>query len=74
MKVSNKNLRYEEGEMLPSETWNSLPREAVYASIPGSVQGQVGWHFGQPELVGDVAANSRGFKSYFQTKPFSSSY
>ena len=32
--------------------WNRLPREAVDApSIPGGVQGQVGWGPGQPGLV-----------------------
>ena len=32
--------------------WNGLPREAVDApSIPGGVQGQVGWGPGQPGLV-----------------------
>ena len=32
--------------------WHRLPREAVDApSIPGGVQGQVGWGPGQPGLV-----------------------
>ena len=32
--------------------WNGLPREVVDAlSIPGGVQGQVGWGPGQPGLV-----------------------
>ena len=38
---------YESGEVL-----EQLPREAVDApSIPGGVQGQVGWGPGQPGLV-----------------------
>ena len=40
--------------------WNRLPREAVDAPIPGSVQGQVGWGFGQPGLVEGVPAHGRG--------------
>ena len=40
-------LYYESGEVL-----EQLPREAVDApSIPGGVQGQVGWGPGQPDLV-----------------------
>ena len=36
-------------------SWNRLPREAVDApSIPGGVQGQVGWGPGQPGLVLNV--------------------
>ena len=43
-------LYYESGEVL-----EQLPREAVDApSIPGGVQGQVGWGPGQPGLVLDV--------------------
>ena len=35
--------------------WNRLPREVVDAlSIPGGVQGQVGWGPGQPGLVLNV--------------------
>ena len=34
-----------------------MPREAVDApSIPGGVQGQVGWGPGQPGLVGNMEA------------------
>jgi len=40
--------------------WHRLPREAVAASLPGSVQGQVGWSSEQPGLVGDVPAHGRG--------------
>lgn len=29
-------------------------------SIPGSVQGQVGWGFEKPDLVGGVSAHGRG--------------
>ena len=39
---------------------NRLPREAVAAPLPGSVQGQVGWSSEQPDLVEDVAAHGRG--------------
>jgi len=51
---------------------NRLPREA---SLPGSIQGQAGWGFEQPGLVGGVPAYGRGlelgdFKGPFQTKPF----
>ena len=43
-------LPYESGEVL-----EQLPREAVGApSIPGGVQGQVGWGPGQPGLVLNV--------------------
>jgi len=35
--------------------WNRLPREAVAATFPGSVQGQVGWSSEKPGLVEDVA-------------------
>ena len=44
-----------QGEVLYSESGEvleQLPREAVDApSIPGGVQGQVGWGPGQPGLV-----------------------
>jgi len=40
--------------------WNRLPREAVAAPLPGSVQGQVGWSSEQPGLVEDVPAHGRG--------------
>ena len=45
--MSGEVLCYESGEVL-----EQLPREAVDApSIPGGVQGQVGWGPGQPGLV-----------------------
>ncbi|GAB0185910.1 hypothetical protein GRJ2_001056300 [Grus japonensis] len=40
--------------------WHKLPREVVDAPIPGSVQGQVGWGFGQRSLVEGVPAHGRG--------------
>ncbi len=47
-----------QGEVLYSESGEvleQLPREAVDApSIPGGVQGQVGWGPGQPGLVLDM--------------------
>ena len=54
-------LCYESGEVL-----EQLPREAVDApSIPGGVEGQVGWGPGQPKLEGrqpmaGVEAGGRG--------------
>ena len=46
---------YESGEVL-----EQLPREAVDApSIPGGVQGQVGWGHGQPALVLNVEVGGR---------------
>jgi len=44
-------------------------------SIPGGVQGQVGWGPGQPELVGGNSSHSRGLElgglqGPFQSKPF----
>ena len=43
--------------------------------LPGGIQGQAGWGFEQPGLVGDVPAYSRRFelddlKGHFQPKPF----
>jgi len=38
--------------------WNRLPKELCL--IPGNVQGQIGWGFGQPSLVGGVPACRRG--------------
>ena len=47
MDVRGEVLYCESGEVL-----EQLPREAVDApSIPGGVQGQVGWGPGQPSLV-----------------------
>ena len=34
--------------------WNRLPREGVDVTVPGGVQGQVGWGPGQPGLVLNV--------------------
>jgi len=42
--------------------WNRLPRAAVDAlSIPGGVQGQVGWGPGQPGLVLNVEVGGRAW-------------
>lgn len=38
--------------------WNGLPREALDTLLPGSVQGQVEWGFGQPGLK-DLSACGR---------------
>jgi len=40
--------------------WNRLPREAVAAPLPGSVQGQVGWGFEQLGVVEGVPAHGTG--------------
>jgi len=40
--------------------WHRLPREAVDAPLPGSVQGWVGWDFEQRGLVEGVPAHGRG--------------
>jgi len=40
--------------------WHRLPREAVAAPLPGSVQGQVGWSSEQPGVVESVLAHGRG--------------
>jgi len=39
--------------------WPRLPREAVAAPFPGSVQGQVGWSSEHPGLVEGVPADGR---------------
>ena len=42
--------------------WNSCPQEAVDApSIPGGVQGLVGWGPGQPGLVLDMEVGSPAY-------------
>jgi len=40
--------------------WHRLPREAVAAPSLGSVQGQVGRGFEQPDLVEGVPVHGRG--------------
>ena len=42
--------------------WHKLPRASVGAPSLGSVQGQAGWGFGQPGLVGGVPAHGRGLE------------
>jgi len=39
--------------------WNRLPREAVDAPTPASVQGQVGWGCEHPGLVEGVPVHGR---------------
>lgn len=51
-----------------SEGWSTSP-------VPGIVQGQVGWSFGQPGLVEGITACGRGLEvdglcGPFQPKPF----
>ena len=40
--------------------WHRLPRGCGYPWLPGSVEGQVGWGFGQRGLVEGVPAHGRG--------------
>jgi len=40
--------------------WHRVPREALDAPLPGSLQGQVGWSSEQPGLVEDVPAHGMG--------------
>jgi len=40
--------------------WHRLHRKSCGCLIPGSVQGQVGWGFEQPDLVESVPAHGRG--------------
>jgi len=48
---------------------NRLPREVVGGCpLPGSIQGQNGWDFEQPGLVGGVPAYSRGGWNYRVSK------
>jgi len=42
--------------------WNSLPKEAVDAPIPGGIQGQAGCGSGQPGLLVGDPAHSRGLR------------
>jgi len=48
--------------------WKRLPREAVDAPIPESVQGQVGWSFEQHGLVEGVPAHGRGVGTRWSLK------
>lgn len=41
-----------------ARAWHRLPRKSCGCPIPGSVQGQAGWGFGQPVLAG-VPAHGR---------------
>jgi len=49
--------------------WNRLPRKVSGCSLPGSVQGQVGWAFEQPGLVKDVPAHFRRVRPGFKRSP-----
>ena len=57
-------MRSEE-EILPCEGGEALAQVAQRSCgcpwLPGSVQGQVGWGFGQPGLVEGVPAHGRGW-------------
>jgi len=55
-------MRYEE-EILPHEGGEALAQAAQRScgcSLPGRVQGQVGWSSEQPGLVENVPAHGRG--------------
>ena len=47
---------YDEG----GKTLEQVSQRNCGCSIPGSVQGQVGWGFEQPGIVEDVPAHGRG--------------
>lgn len=38
-------------------------QEKLWISVPGSGQGQVGWGFEQPCLVGDAPVSDRGVRT-----------
>jgi len=46
---------HNEGEILAQ-----ISQRSCGCPLPGGVQGQVGWGFGQPGLVEDVPAHGRG--------------
>ena len=48
-------LHYEGGEAL-----EQIARRGCGCPLPGSVQGQAGWGFEQPDLVEGVPAHGRG--------------
>ena len=65
-----KNLYYES-----SDTLEQVAQRGSECPLPGSIQGQAGWSFEQPGLVGGISACSRGLEledltSPFQPKPF----
>ena len=61
-------ILYDEG----GETLEQVAHRSCGCPIPGSVQGQVGWGFEQPDLMKDVPAHGRGagLEGPFQPKPF----
>jgi len=44
------------------ETLAQVAQRSCGCPIPGGVQCQVGWDFGQPDLMGDVPANGKGLE------------
>jgi len=42
------------------EALEQVAQRSCGCPLPGSVQGQVGWGFEQPGLVGDVPTHGRG--------------
>ena len=57
------------------ETLEQVAQRGCGCPLPGSIQGQAGWGFEQPGLVGGVPAYSRGLelddlKGPFQPKLF----
>jgi len=49
-------LHYESGEAL-----EQVSQRSCGCSLPGNVQGQLGWGFEQPGLVEDVPAHGRAW-------------
>ncbi|GAB0193696.1 hypothetical protein GRJ2_001834900 [Grus japonensis] len=52
------DILYDEG----GEALEQVAQRGCGCPIPGSVQGQVGWGFGQPGLVAGVPAHGRGLE------------
>jgi len=48
--------------------WHCCP-ESCGCSISGGAEGQVGWGFGQPVLVGGVSAHGRGWDEMVPSNP-----
>ena len=55
MRCKEEVLHCEGGEAL-----EQVAQRSCGCPLPGSVQGQVGWGFEQPDLVADVPAHGRG--------------
>jgi len=55
-------LSHNLGEAFPMSAFTCLPKSSYHhgCPLPGSVQGQAGWGFEQPGLVGGVPAHGGG--------------